>query len=444
MAYRALIASVLLLASGLASAGYAQLEPPSGWTTGGGGSGSVGTLKNLKKAANAGQFVGKTVITDGSLSVAGRTVKIPAALRFAVNAPRFGAGRIFFNPWLAGGALVGGWLAEKLIRWNEELQQWEVPGEEGQWVASGHRYGISADGQAFIGESREEVCSKANAHRGYVNLGPRKHPVLGSWLCYGRTAGTEIGWAPINDLGPSPCPAGWYSTPAGCLQNPGYRPIVEPEFSERLTESPMPDLLPGETPDDWPWPFQLPRINPGPAPEYEPKPAFIPTGDPAPNPNYDPDAEPSPENQPYIRPGIHLKPANTPELPWNVDLNPIDRPSPDDVPNPEPDLGGNPESPGDKPKSPDQVGLCDQYPDILACEKLRPPEPDEIESKEVDFDFQPESGFNGAGVCPQPISVTLDGRTYSFKWDGLCNALELLKPLMLAFAWVFAAFILLG
>lgn len=203
----------------------------------------------------------------------------------------------------------------------------------------------------------------------------------------------------------------------------------------------MPERVPQELPQPTPLPIEYPSpyINPDPGPNPEHKPRFVPSGDPVPNPNYDPDSAPGPNNQPYIQPGTKIQPSPTASQPWRVDYQPVNRPQPtkDPVNNPDGE-----DKPGDKEKEPD---LCEKNPDIIACQKLEMPEdPGKLPVKEVEFEMTPESGFAGAAACPAPVQATLNGKTYGFSWQPFCNSLDMIKPLLLAFAWLSAAFILLG
>lgn len=50
----------------------------------------------------------------------------------------------------------------------------------------------------------------------------------------------------------------------------------------------------------------------------------------------------------------------------------------------------------------------------------------------------------GAGSCPVPSSMVLHGQTYYFVWDTYCEFASGIKPILLTFAWLAAAGILVG
>lgn len=50
----------------------------------------------------------------------------------------------------------------------------------------------------------------------------------------------------------------------------------------------------------------------------------------------------------------------------------------------------------------------------------------------------------GSGSCPAPSVMVLHGHTYYFTWTTYCNFANLIRPILLAFAWLAAAGILVG
>jgi len=87
----------------------------------------------------------------------------------------------------------------------------------------------------------------------------------------------------------------------------------------------------------------------------------------------------------------------------------------------------------------DGPGLCELYPDILACAKLGEA-PDEVvptSTREVDF----EAVDLGSSGCPGPIDLG-DGKTFSY--EPLCDNLETVRPLIIAVGFVMAALIIVN
>jgi len=146
----------------------------------------------------------------------------------------------------------------------------------------------------------------------------------------------------------------------------------EKELAPEVFRPGAPSIMPQTVPEeiDTPLPIQLPETQP----------VFVPTGNPVLNPNYNPDAEPSPQNKPWLQPAVRVVPAPTPENPWQVDLQPVDRPvetgepSPDPKvePLPDPSNPPDPNQPTDQPKE-ETPDFCAQHPEALACAKLDTP-----------------------------------------------------------------------
>ncbi len=438
--YKALtLALFLCLGSAAAHAGYAQAVPPAGWATGGGVGGTFGGA-----AANSATFANGAARANAILNVGGRAVTMPAAMRFAANAPRIAAATVFLNPALAGGIRVAGWLAAAGLAYSAGSGLWEYLDnpDNNIFPSSGTKYcsnwynqvcyssieeGIAEilsrfpDAPGYIGSSCI-ACGKYVSHSVVTIDGITRIRVLNFRNNYTYTQ--EVAF---YDYGLSSCPAGWYVTPAGCIQNAPMKSVTEGEFVEELTRHPMPDELPKEIPV----PVELPEIAP----------VFFPTGDPVPNPKYNPQAEPSPENQPWTQPGVRLQPSPTPDSPWRIDIQPQNRPKPDaePMPEPKPEEGG----PGDTtPPGTEETppGLCEQYPDILACAKLEQPEEEKLPEKDIGEQFQLEGGFSGGAACPAfPQIRELPG----LSWQPFCDQLARIKPLVLAFAWLSAVFIIL-
>lgn len=440
------IAGLVGLLAASVHAGYALPADPEGFTRSGPGGGY-----GYATSAND-EIYGRIVHQKGGLKVPvpGRPVTMPVSYRFSANAGRFAAAALFANPYVRFGVGIAAWLGAELI-WDEVEKVWKRRSTEDGKISDGYIwYGGNDKKLCFRYSAIDAVkCSLEIVHsitefRDCKIDSSSENSASGSCLYIPNNNRLQISVSKkISD-----CPAGWYVTPAGCIQNPPMKTITEEEFIDDLTKRPMPEKVPKELPYPTPLPVDPnPWINPEPGPNPKTRPTFVPTGDPIPNPNYDPNAEPSPENKPYIRPGIHIKPSPTPEEPWRMDLKPVNRPSdnneplPGPVPDPVPDGGtGNP---NDKPQ--EQPGLCDLYPDILACVKLDKPENVDLPTKDIDFNVSPDGGWGASNAaCPAPRVLTVQGRTIPIPFDLFCTWASGLRPVILALAWLSAAFIILG
>lgn len=441
------IAALAAFFTSISQAGYAQLAPPPGWSS---APGATGWFNYGQAANNAKWLANGTVATNASLSVGGQVAKFPVGLKYAANASRFASAFIFANPYLRAGVAVAAWLSAAGVIWDASRGVWRINDEEP--IKGKDRYWFARDGQRYYFDDVDSLCAAGISLLdtvAYVN----KHTLLGvsgtSCLVRAVSKGNPRDFYefsfPFNvekKEATGVCPDGWIKTDMGCL-GPA---LPQPDFVEELEKTAMPLPVPKELPT--PLPVTDPDIDPGPV--------FIPTGDPVPNPNFDPSKAPSPENAPYIKPGIKAKPSPTPEDPWRVDLQPVNRPSVDGKPStgPEPykppstspggapgDSGG---SPGDKAPS-EKPGLCDEYPDILACAKMNEPQEKDLEEIKKDIQISPDSGWGADNAsCPAPKQIHPMGRTIMIPYDLFCMYMQGLRPIIIAMAWLSAAFILIG
>lgn len=421
-------------------AGYAQLAPPSGWSPGGGLAGPGGAVNIPTAASNGGSYSGGTVRVNPALNVGGRAVTVPAAQRLAVNAGRVAAAAAFALPTVRVALGVAAWLGVAGLVWDAASGLWKQPDSSAR-MSDGYEYGDST-----FQPTLPQACDAYLQN--LISIGAIVSGSVTS--CVYPGASTFVGKMPngaTNDYTvylkrrPSACPSGWYSTPGGCVQTPPMRTVTEQEFVDGITKNPMPDSVPSEIPS--PLPVEVPQIVP----------MFIPTGNPVPNPAYDPNAAPSPANQPYTQPGVNVEPAPSPSSPWQVDVQPVNRPvaspnpNPDPVPNTNPDGTPKP-NPGDKPREAtdaEKQDLCEKHPDIVACQKLDEVKDVDLESKEKPISITPDSGWGAEdAACPAPRILHVQGREIPIPFDLFCTYMRGIRPIIIAMAWLSAAFILVG
>lgn len=406
-----LIASVVLLMfMRVAYAGYAQLSPPAGWSKGTSGS-SV-----YRAAANDAVFK-NTVRTTASMSVGGRAVTMPASMRFAANAPRVaavfgftpagiavivaaGVGSVLYNYYKSGGFELedGKWVKKEVHAGT--VKQFSFNGES--WASSVEEAALQLNG-VLIDGLKMKFVSADGTYAKFDLLAPNDDK---AGVVY-RTAIERVLDIPAEDK----------------------RVATQKEFEDSIAALPLPDALPQALPI--PLPVEKPILNPSADPEPKPQPLRVPQGEPQPVPNTSPEQ--------YKTPVVDIVPSPTVDDPWRVDLQPKDVIKNDSTPIPEgpPDVSAKPED-----KTP---GLCDMYPDILACAKLEldTPDSDQVREKEIDITLNPDGGWGGgAGSCPAPRH--LKGANVDFDLKGVCDALGMLRPIILAFAWLAAAGILVG
>ena len=428
--YKALtLALFLCLGTAAAHAGYAQAKPPQGWSTSG---------FNGSKAANNTSFYPGGVRTSASINVGGKAVTMPANMRFSSNAPRVAASVLYLHPGIRTAASIAGWLGLAGLVYDAASGLWQKPESENDdlILSDGYRYKTGTCTGFYTARAAADCAFNRDYPKYQIGkVQQLSETVFKYFFPNGRWIHIYIEKVPNSD-----CPVGWYVTPDGCVENAPSKSVTEQEFLDALTQHPMPAEVPRYIPA--PLPVELPEMPP----------AFVPTGNPVPNPDYNPQAEPSPQNQPYIQPGVKIVPTPTTSSPWQVDLQPVNRPSETPEPKPEPEIDPLPEpgtdpqpgGPGTTPpgETPATPGLCDQYPDILACEKLdlEEPEKEELPEKDISEQFSILGGFYSSATCPAFPSIDM---LPGLSWQPFCDQLARIRPLVLAFAWLSAVMIIL-
>lgn len=432
-----LVTAALLLGAGAAHAFYAELPAPAGF------SGSAGAWKFAPSAGQ--QAFGQWIHQQGALKlpIPGTTATMPAAYKLAANAPRIAAAAIFMNPYVRTGVAIASWLVVGKFFWDESVKQWKKTTDKEELVEA---FEYSKSGHNVWFPSANAACvawvSSINGNGGFYTSGGSASGLT----CNFSISVNQKDWfsdsTPLEKR-PVPCPAGWTLTPAGCLlKTSEVKTVTQPEFEDGLAPLPMPERVPFELPPNSPLPIDPPVINPEPGPNPQPRPLFVPTGNPVPNPQYDPNSPPGPNNQPYVQPGVRVNPSPTPSEPWRVDLQPVNRPVSSPEPMPEPD-SEPPENP-DKP-SEEQLDFCAKNPDVLACQKLDEPNSEELPASEKPISISPDSGWGADNAsCPAPKQITVQGRAIPIPFDLFCTWATGMRPIIIAMAWLSAAFILLG
>lgn len=439
---------LLLFSSSLTFAGYAQLKPPPGWSAGMGAAipGTPGTF-NFGAAANGSTFKGSTVLTNASLNVGGQAIVVPVSMRLAANAASIAATYSFGNPLLFA-ALAAGSVAYDYFNANNL----KVAG--GVWVKT--------DGQ---------VCSVAPCIQYRVDS-------VEAWFSNRQQAcnsfaiqitGNSSAVGTLSGASQQFCDApGGFSRYVFERQVPpvtqpqNFTPITESDFhqimSPTVVPSGLPSALPGlsfpyEQPVINPDPASIPSTSPSPSSPPVPRPLFIPTGNPVPT------SDPNVFNQP----GLHVTPAPTLDSPWRIDVQPkiipqssptpktFEQLNPNDSPltgQPNPTPGLCDLYPGILACTPtatiqDKLDFCKSNPDVAACQKLDNVQSDDLQTKNISSLITPDSGWGSSNAsCPAARKLSIPGAEFSFQM--ICDFSSGIRPIILALAWLSAAFILLG
>lgn len=95
----------------------------------------------------------------------------------------------------------------------------------------------------------------------------------------------------------------------------------------------------------------------------------------------------------------------------------------------------------------DVPGMCDLYPDVLACQKvkLNDVEPKAVPNENRTLAIQKDTGWGpSSGTCPAPRTATVMGVSLSMPFTMLCEFAVQIKPLLIGFAWLSAALTFFG
>lgn len=170
--------------------------------------------------------------------------------------------------------------------------------------------------------------------------------------------------------------------------------------------TPRPDLTPGsaEAPNVRPSPDTSPGTNPSNNPNPNEQPGTHPSTEPA------PDTNPEPNVQPGTSPGTPVMPA--------------------------------PANGRDGKDGKDGGILCKMFPRILACDEQ--PEAEEpnldLPQETIDLNFTPDNTFSEYGECPAPVTFQALGAEYKISLEPACNLAAMMRPFIIAMAWLVASF----
>lgn len=88
--------------------------------------------------------------------------------------------------------------------------------------------------------------------------------------------------------------------------------------------------------------------------------------------------------------------------------------------------------------------FCEENPETLACATLGTVTDSVVPTVEKGISEIIPKTVGGAGACPAPVTSSFMGRTISFSYDLPCQAAGMLRPLILALAWLASALIFIG
>lgn len=407
LAFYFLVGLVLGASVTLAHAGYALPSPPPGFTA------SAGSY--FYKVPAAAVAVNDAFNASVVVNVAGKSVQVPAAMRFASNGGQFVANAVRLNPWLAVGA-VAAFLLDAGINWDEQSGAFVVQNVDSDYSEFWNLTEPSCPVATSIFPGMECMGSQAFGAEGWHVIA--REPGVSS----PPYSGYEIAWNGDNAMifrkYISTCYGGMYWSPKGCLAI-DLRPANDSDWSY-FDQAVVPFEVSDSVARAVPLPVQQPQLAP--------------VTEPLSQPYLDPVT-----GLPY-RDMVRISPAPTPESPFRVRTDPFREPvaslDPDAVP-----VTPTPESPVEAIPE-EQPLLCEEFPDASACAKLGSGiDPGSVAVQDVDVNtIQPVSIGATGGSCPADRSMQTQFGTLVFEWSTLCAFAEGVRPVILAMAWLVAGF----
>lgn len=346
-------------------------------------------------------------------NVGGKPITVPAKLRMAANAGQFVKNAMKLNPWAIAGTLAAGWLLNEGIeyvngQWQKKQPDYEgYPGYLWSWTGNTSRPCSTASPCPFV-EAQDAAAQYWFASQPqyygveFTTCTGASTVQCGFTYCYNGTCGYNGGTISFQAQTPNSDP---------------YRPMTDPDWDA------LPDPLPAVAPE---LPF---------AP-------YMPDGAPVEAPGYDFAPFNTPLGSPYTKPdGSTVQPmASVSPNGDSITIDTFDQPLTDSAGNPAP----NPQ-PQDTPEP--QPSQCEKHPETLGCATLgtAPDATLTTEQKSI-AQITPITGgaLGASGQCPAPLTTSFMGTPISFSYDLPCQAASMLRPLILALAWLSAGVIFIG
>lgn len=321
---------------------------------------------------------------EGIINVGGRAMTFPASMRIAANAGQYAVSAVRMNPGLLALSAVAAWLLPYGLEWIDGQWKRVVP------ESSSYIYTIPIyPGVEY--QSWGNLCTAWRSYWKITTTYPDDEPTMKCGGQYGLV------------------------TPSGAAKSLK----IVPETTEPATDAdfvapasaPLPDPVADQLADAAPNPVPVPVESPQIAPQD------IPSGDPYTKPDgstVQPMARITPNPDGSVTVDLYERPIASP------DGTPITDGAPIDTPEPPPDP-------------------CDEHPDRAGCADLGEPDDDKPLTREESFTYTPESPVF-SGSCPSPISIV--GQSLSFQ--PACDAMTMIRPLILGLASLMAGYILIG
>jgi hypothetical protein len=366
---------------------------------------ATGSLSGIIKTSSGyafktGTVSAGTVTGSAGVQVAGKTVSYPVTATLKSTAPSVLVAAARLTPTSLVVGLTASWLLDYGLSYTN-----------GQWFKSSSLApSYSVDGRASAG-TQEAAC--LNRYSG----GTVTRVANNRFQC----------WNSVHTfyyLGDATCATGpaavWggdgYATCAATVTNPAQ----EADFAVPSAQTTLPD---GVATEAAPKIAEGLPLNP---PTVPSTPTVVAIGDPYIDPVT------GQTKQPYVK----VTPSPTAEDPLRVDIQMFEK----EVAPPDP---AKAETGAIAPEAGEPKDPCLENPNRMGCLDAGDPSDEQLQTQNVPFSLTPVT-VGDAGSCPATKTFTHAGSTYSFSYAPICNGATLIKPVVLAIAWLLAAYIVLG
>lgn len=367
------------------------------------GPGIAGTASGFTTASSfTGQFSAASFNSNFTANVGGKAVTMPASMRMAANAGQFAMSAVRLNP----AALVGGAVAAWLLGMGLQYA-------EGQWqkYQAGTIVGVcNSAGAPNIPSSLSESACIAAVGAYFNAAGTTRFVFL-------NRDGVDFWWRATASDGYS-----WNVRLGGWRQTgttaPSYQPATEADLDAiAANPQPLPDAAAGElAPKGVPLPLEVPHIAPQDIPLSDPY------DDPVTGKRY--------RDQARITPSSDRKTADVQTYKQEVD----------DAGNPKKEEDGQTDKPPEE-----QTDFCKKNPDAIACMPEGQTDDQELQTKNIGSGISPISvGGQGQCMADKTLSMATMGKSITFTYKPICDLASMVRPLILALAWLLAGWIMVG
>lgn len=396
---------------------------------------STGSLSGIIKTSSGYVFKTGTVsagaVTGSAVySVSGKTIVMPMTATLKTTAPSVLVAAARLTPTSLVVGLTASWLLEYGLEYANNAWTKRTQGETDTTGIVGFywRNAIDSTQYAGAGSACSAYCADPQIHAsvcttGTTISGPSQAGwSVGKYITTCTASGRGSGFSTISEVVArlTTCSPGYTLTNGNCVPNAQQVPATESDFAVPSAQTSLPDGVAQEA---------APKIAEG-------LPVNIPTMPSTPLVTAIGDPYIDPVTGQTKQPFVKLTPSPTAEDPARVDVQAFEKEiAPADPAKAEPDAIP-PEA--SEPKDP-----CLENPNRIGCLDAGDPNDETLQTKDVTLALTPVT-VGGAGSCPAIKTFTHAGITYSFSYAPICTGATLIKPVVLAIAWLLAAYIVLG